>query len=62
MWYGIVRLVMEPLRYGANEEVDKFQQSWITAMVFVILGLLLIGFFYLLDLVIIPKIKANKKQ
>lgn len=62
VWYGIVRLVMEPLRYGANEEVDKFQQSWITAIVFVILGLLLIGFFYLLDLVIIPKIKANKKQ
>ena len=60
IWYGIVRIIMEPMRYGESGQQDQFTQSWITAFVFVGVGLLIIGGLCLYEYVILPKIKAKK--
>jgi len=59
VWYGIVRVVLEPLRegYSAATETDGFGylQSYITAFVFIGVGLLMILGFY-----IYHRIRMNK--
>lgn len=42
-WYGLTRIILEPLRYGAFE----YGQSWITAWVMLGVGILLLGVFTL---------------
>ena len=56
-WYGLVRLLLEPLRYGYQSDASGYgySQSFITAIVMIALGLVLIGVFFLLD-----KIKEKK--
>lgn len=48
LWYGLVRLIMEPMRNGYGSGVgDGFSQSKITAIVMIGLGALVIGASYL---------------
>ena len=61
IWYGIVRVIMEPLRYGESGEQDQFTQSWVTAFVFIGVGLAIIGLLCLYEYVILPKIKQRKE-
>lgn len=47
-WYGLVRLIMEPMRNGYGSGIgDGFSQSRITAIVMIALGALVIGASYL---------------
>ena len=59
VWYGIVRVVLEPLRdgYAASTDSESFGylQSYITAFVFIGVGLLMIAGFY-----IYHRIRMNK--
>ena len=59
VWYGIVRVVLEPLRDGytasTNSESFGYLQSYITAFVFIGVGLLMILGFY-----IYHRIRMNK--
>ncbi len=48
LWYGLVRLILEPMRNGYGSGVgDGFSQSKITAIVMIGLGALVIGASYL---------------
>ena len=51
VWYGIVRIVMEPLRNSSFE----YNQSWITAFVMMGAGVALFVMFF-----VIHKIRMNK--
>lgn len=59
VWYGIVRVVLEPLRDGYTASTDSesfgYLQSYITAFVFIGVGLLMILGFY-----IYHRIRMNK--
>ncbi len=51
-WYGLVRVLLEPLRYGYQAGSGYgYDQSYITAWVMFGIGLLGIGAFYLYDLI-----------
>lgn len=52
VWYGIVRIIMEPLRNSSFE----YNQSWVTAFVMMGLGVALFIMFF-----VIHKIRKNKK-
>ena len=51
VWYGLVRLILEPFRYGytgtTESEAYGYSQSFVTAIVMISIGLLMIGGFYL---------------
>ena len=59
VWYGIVRVILEPLREGYNGTTETegfgYIQSYITAFVFIGLGLLMIAGFY-----VYHRIRMNK--
>ena len=59
IWYGIVRVILEPLRDGYtasnNTEGFGYLQSYITAFIFIGIGLLMIAGFY-----IYHRIRMNK--
>ena len=59
VWYGIVRVVLEPLREGytasTNTEGFGYLQSYITAFAFIGIGLLMIAGFY-----VYHRIRMNK--
>lgn len=51
IWYGVVRLILEPFRYGYNgtttSDAFGYSQSFVTAIVMLSGGALLLGAFYL---------------
>lgn len=62
VWYGVVRLILEPLRYGAAGEKDKFMENIYTSIGFVVGGLVIIGLLCLYEYVIKPAIDKKKAQ
>ena len=49
IWYGIVRAIMEPMRDKQFQMGTNTMSSFIMAIIFIVLGILLIVFFHLLD-------------
>ena len=65
VWYGIVRVLLEPLRNGNSDlgsvrQGDFFEQSKITAIVMISLGIALLAFFIVLHQVRMKKGKENE--
>lgn len=67
IWYGLVRALLEPLRYGAYNMGEDGFWSWIWSVCFIAIGMLLIAFNHLIRYFLnkrkgVQQIKLNSKS